>query len=133
MGKINITLIKDIFISILIVITIILLIYVIFYDKISLNKVIPESEEYELSEEMAIDLNATVTEETSPVVTTYSIDAADLKKYEQNKEYNKGKKNPFAIESDIINDNSTDASSDTSIDTNSTVDSDKFYEDIGIK
>lgn len=133
MKKINTDLIKDIFISILIVICIALIISVIFYDKISITKVVPESEQYQLSEEMQEGLNDSYTEDSKEIVTTYYIDAADLKKYEQTKEYNKGKKNPFAVESEdiqdanLINNNNID-SNDTSS-TNST----NFYEDDGTK
>lgn len=133
MKKINIDLIKDLIISILIVICIALVISVIFYNKIPLNKVIPESQEYALTSEMQKALNESYTDEATEVVTTYYIDAADLKKFESTKEYDKGKKNPFAEESDssetgnTINTNSIDSNTSTSS-TNS-----NFYEDDGTK
>lgn len=133
MKKINIDLIKDLIISILIVICIALVISVIFYNKIPLNKVIPESQEYALTSEMQEALNESHTEEATEVVTTYYIDAADLKKFESTKEYDKGKKNPFAEESDsseienTVNTNSIDSNTSTSS-TNS-----NFYEDDGTK
>ena len=133
MKKINIDLIKDLIISILIVICIGLVISVIFYGKISLSKVIPESQEYVLSSEMQQDLNKSYTDEATEVVTTYYIDAADLKKYEKTKEYNKGKKNPFAVESDSLETgNTTNADN---IDSNNTTSStqNNFYEDDGTK
>lgn len=131
MKKINIDLIKDLIISILIVICIALVISVIFYNRIPLSKVIPESQEYALSSEMQEDLNRSHTDEATEVVTTYYIDAADLKKYESTKEYNKGKKNPFAVESDSSENENTanniaSNSSTSSLNTN-------FYEDDGTK
>ena len=52
MKEFNINLIKDLIISLLIVVAIVLVLSVIFYDEISLSKVIPESEEYILPEDM---------------------------------------------------------------------------------
>lgn len=133
MKKINIDLIKDLIISILIVTCIALAISLIFYNKISLSKVIPESQEYLLTDEMQEDLNKSNIDESTEVIKTYYIDAADLKKYESTKEYDKGKKNPFAEESDYsgkenhIIANNIDSNNDTSS-TNS-----NFYEDDGTK
>ena len=130
MKKINISLIKDLIISILIVVCIILIILLVLYNKVSINKLIPESQEYALSEEMQEDLSQTEDEETTTIITTYSIDATDLKQYEKNNQYVKGKQNPFASESEgstsnIINGNTS---------TNSTSSDDSlFYEDNGLK
>ena len=109
--------IKDLIISILIVVCIFVILSVIFYDKISLGKVIPESEDYVLTEEMQDGINDSILEETKEVVTKYKIDAADLKKYEKTNEYNKGKKNPFAAEevpSDTTLDNTTNNNTSSS-------------------
>ena len=126
------SIIKDIIISILIVVTILLIISIVFYDKISLSKVIPEVEEYTLSDEMQKDLNEGKEEETKQIVTTYYIDAADLKKYEKNKEYNKGKKNPFA-EVSTSGGTSTNGNNTTSSENNDSKNSENFYDDDGTK
>lgn len=129
------SIIKDIIISILIVVTILLIISIIFYDKISLSKVIPEAEEYTLSDEMQKDLDEGKEEETKQIVTTYYIDAADLKNYEKNKEYNKGKKNPFAELSTSngtsTNENNTSSSENNS--NNNNKNNENFYDDDGTK
>lgn len=132
MKKINMDLIKDLIISILIVACIILVVSVVFYDKISLSKVIPKSEEYTLSNEMQEDLEVGALEESTNVVTTYYIDAADLKKYEKSKEYNKGKKNPFADESEVTTGNIT-ASGNNMTEEPSSNNSTNFYNDDGTK
>lgn len=126
------SIIKDIIISILIVVTILLIISIIFYDKISLSKVIPEAEEYTLSDEMQKDLDEGKEEETKQIVTTYYIDAADLKKYEKNKEYNKGKKNPFA-EVSTSGGTSTNGNNTSSSENNDSKNSENFYDDDGTK
>lgn len=129
------SIIKDIIISILIVVTILLIISIIFYDKISLSKVIPEAEEYTLSDEMQKDLDEGKEEETKQIVTTYYIDAVDLKNYEKNKEYNKGKKNPFA-ELSTSNGTSTSENNTSSSENNSNnnnKNNENFYDDDGTK
>lgn len=134
MKKINIDLIKDIFISILIVICIALIISLIFYDKIALSKVVPESEDYMMSEEMEEELNAALTDDSTEIVTTYYIDAADLKKYETTKEYNKGKQNPFAVETEITNGDIGESGNNIDLGgSTSTSNSTNFYEDDGTK
>ena len=123
-------LIKDIIISILIVACIFLILSVILYNKISISKVIPKSEEYQISNEMQEALNDSAKSENKEFVTTYSIGASDLKKYEATKEYVKGKKNPFAVESTGNGSNSNNTTGETDENSSS---SDRFYEDDGTK
>lgn len=121
--------IKDLIISVLIIICIIVILSIIFYDKISLSKVIPEAEEYFLTEEMQQEIEDTDLEEAQEVIVNYYIDAKDLKKYEKTNEYNKGKSNPFAAESYDAGKpiNTVDGTSSN----NST--NNNFYKDEGIK
>ncbi len=125
--------VKDIIISLLIVITILLVLSILFYDKISLSKVIPEAEEYVLSEEMQKDLDEGKEEETKQIVTTYYIDSTDLKKYEKNKEYNKGRKNPFAEVSASSGTSTSENNTTSSSDNNDNNNSQNFYDDDGTK
>ena len=101
MKKIDVDLIKDIIISVLLVIAIVLVVIIILYNKTGLIKIIPEVEKYKMSEKMEKELNETVEEEQNTVV-TYKIDATDLKNAEKSREYDKGKKNPFAYQSEGI-------------------------------
>lgn len=120
--------IKDLIISILIIICIIVILSIIFYDEISLGKVIPEAEEYFLTEEMKQEIEDTNLEEAKEVIVNYYIDATDLKKYEKTNEYNKGKSNPFAAESYDAGEVSNTVNGSTSSNTNN-----NFYKDEGIK
>lgn len=126
----NIEIIKDLIISIIIVICVVVFLSMFFYDKISLTKIIPESEEYSLTEEMKEEINDKSLEQIEEVVTKYYIDAADLKKYEKTNEYNKGKKNPFSAIA-----TSPDTDSNNSVGNNNSDDdnSGHFYEDDGTK
>ena len=93
---------RYLFISLLIVLFITLIIFIILYNKLSINKIIPQSEDYLLSESMQKDIEEDKLEEAEEVVTTYYLDASDLKKFEKTKEYQKGKANPFAEVSDSV-------------------------------
>ena len=116
--------IKDIIISILIVICILLIITVIIYNKISIGRVIQEPEEYALSSEMQNEIDDNGDTEIKQTIHTYTLDATELKKYEQTKEYNKGKVNPFAKQEDFEEVQDTDEN---------TTSSTGFYQDDGTK
>lgn len=117
--------IKDLIVSILIIICIIIILSLVFYNKIAITRVIPESEEFFLSEEMEEEIADSKIDETQETVTTYYIDASDLKKYEKNKEYVKGKSNPFSMTSEYSGEVNTNTSSNTN--------NKGFYEDDGTK
>lgn len=140
MEKNNKDLIKNIGISILVIIALILLIMVVSYNKIAIGKVIPKAEEYQLDNEIKNELESDELDENSEIITTYEIDASDLKQYEKTKEYNKGKANPFAEESSSSssenNSTSSNESSSTSSGTstaNNSSSSNGFYDDDGTK
>ena len=125
MKRVDVDLIKDISISVLIVIAIILVVIIVLYNKTGLIKIIPEVESYKMSEQMEKDLNDTVIQEENTVV-TYKIDSTDLKSAEKTNEYDKGKKNPFAFQSEgveTLNNGINTTLSET----------ENFYEDDGTK
>ena len=90
--------IKSVIISILAVIAIILIVIVFSYNKVALGRVVPKTGTYELSEDVREELESEDEEQTE-IITTYVLDAAELKYYERTKEYNKGKRHPFAADS----------------------------------
>lgn len=125
----NKNILKELGISLLIVVAILLLITIIFYNKIAIGQVIPKVEHYALSEEIANEIENDILDETTEIVTTYKLDASDLKRYEKTNEYNKGKKNPFSVE---ITDTTTEEEDKDSTDKNNST-SENFYKDEGIK
>lgn len=130
MKKIDLNIIKDIIISVLIVTCIVLILVVIFYNKTGLTKFIPESEEYNMSEEMQNDFTQTAEQEDNTII-TYKLDASDLKQVEKTNEYDKGKKNPFSESSEGVNNgNVTTGSADNSTQSS---ENETFYEDDGTK
>ena len=115
-----------------------LLIITFSYNKISLSRVIPKVEEYKLSDEIKQEIEQEEESEQTEIITTYELDATDLNYYEKTKEYDKGKKNPFAAEktsdSDSSESQSSGGGSSSSDDDNETKSSStNFYEDDGTK
>ena len=130
-----IDLIKDIFISILILAAVVSVLGIIFYDDIPLSKVIPEEKNYMLSAQMKNELENTNLEEFKEVVINYYIDGSDLNQYEKANEYVKGKSNPFApAQKNDENENTQDENTvNNSTNTNSNNSSGNFYNDFGTK
>ena len=114
------TIAKETGIVILLLIAVILVIGIIFYDYIPNNKTIPAKiEEYTLPQEVKTELEDSMTEEQD-IVRTYYIDSSDLSVYEASNDYDKGKANPFADYSTAAsNENTTSNSNNTSNNTNS--------------
>ena len=121
--------IKDLFISILLIVCIVIILSLIFYDKIAISRVIPQAEEYLLTEEMSEEIEKNDFEEAEEVIINYYIDNADLKKYEKTNEYVKGKNNPFAATSDYTGNGNLS----NTISSDSNTSNGGFYKDEGIK
>lgn len=101
------TIAKEAGIVILLLIAVILVIGIVFYDYIPNNKTVPAKiEEYTLPQEVKSELEESMSEEQN-IVRTYYIDSSDLSIYEASNDYDKGKANPFA-------DYSTDATTGNS-------------------
>lgn len=90
--------IKEGIIIILLLIAIIFILSIVFYEYMPNNKTIPsEIQAYNLPEDMQQELKSSIeTAEQQNIVKTLYIDNSDLKSYETKKDYNKGKANPFA-------------------------------------
>ena len=110
--------IKSVIISILAVIAIILIVIVFSYNKVALGRVVPKTGTYELSEDVREELESEDEEQTE-IITTYILDAAELNYYERTKEYNKGKRHPFAEDNTQVPGNENEPSGGN------------FYEDEG--
>lgn len=119
------TVIKEITIVILLLIAVVLIMGIIFYDYIPNSKTVPvKIEEYALSEDVQDELNNSVSEGQNIVKTLY-IGKDDLEAYESTNDYDKGKANPFAdysadtTESNTSNTTSGTSSKNTTTTTNS--------------
>lgn len=124
--------IKEIVIILLLSITIVLLLGILFYEYIPINKVIPEKEAYITPEEVKNEIEEEIIE-SEKVEVTYEVTDSDLNIYKQSGTYLAGKSDPFALTSEIIGniENVTNENSNSeTIDKNST---ETFFNDEGIK
>ena len=86
----------NIIISILSILCIIIILSLIFYDDIAISRVIPETEEYLLSDEMKEEIESTNLSEAEEVIINYYIDKSDMRKFEDSGEYINKKSHTFA-------------------------------------
>lgn len=88
--------IKEGIISILLLVAIVLVLGVLFYDYIPTGKVVPIVEQYQTAQDIKKEIEETVITDNKEIIVTYEIDNTDLKTYEKSNDYDKGKENPFA-------------------------------------
>ena len=87
---------KEIIIILLLTLAIILLLGVLLYDYVPMNKVIPEEVTYTASEEVK-QISTEVEEKNEEIpITSYTVTSTDLKNYKRVNDYTAGRKNPFA-------------------------------------
>ena len=92
--------IKEVFIMLLLCATLALVLAVVFYDYIPINKVVPEPIAYVMPKELADvkeELGNSFIDESEDLVVSYSIEPEDLIGFKQTKEYEAGKANPFEV------------------------------------
>ena len=134
--------IKEVFIILLLSIAILLVLGILFYDYIPTNRVVPTKKAYSTPEEVKNEIEEEVTE-TEKVEVSYEVTDADLNIYKQTGSYTEGKANPFALESTTNETNDENGNTNTNnnhkddnnnnsdtVDKNSTG---TFFNDEGIK
>ena len=90
------TIIKELIIFLLLLVTVALLIGVLLYDYMPTNKEVPEKQEaYILDRDVQDELKTPLSFTQDNIIKTYSINGADLRNYEHTEQYDKGKINPF--------------------------------------
>ena len=108
---------KELMITILLCIALVLILAVIFYDYIPINKTIPEPVEYTMPaslSEVKEELNKAVQNEEERIIVTYEIDDSDLSGYKKQGSYKEGKVDPFSISNYENNTTTNSSSSSTS-------------------
>lgn len=111
------TIIREIIITLLLCVAIVLLLGVIFYDYNPISKVVPNKIAYSVPEDIRNELEEESIQDTTPSVENkvYTIEGSDLNIYKRSNTYNPSKENPFA--------------STPSVDSNVTVDGSKVDEE----
>ena len=94
--------IKEIIIFLLLLVSIALILGILFYDYMPINKTVPSKvEPYNIPADIQNELN-TATEQNQNIISTYSIDSSALRTY------SKGKIDPFAVYNvNVTTDNNT--------------------------
>lgn len=92
------TVIREIIITLLLCVAIVLLLGVIFYDYNPINKVVPNKIAYSAPENIRNELEEESIQDTTPSVENkvYTIEGSDLNIYKRSNTYNPSKENPFA-------------------------------------
>ena len=130
--------IKEIFIILLLSIAILLVLGILFYDYIPINSVVPEREAYTTPNEVKNEISEDIAE-SEKIEVTYEVTDADLNIYKQTGSYTEGKANPFSLENttdeNITNDvnsgqNTNENNYSETVDKNSTG---TFFNNEGIK
>lgn len=134
---------KEIFIILLLSIAILLILGILFYDYIPINRVIPEKEAYTTPNNVQEEIAEEITE-SEKVEVTYEVTDSDLNIYKQTGSYTEGRANPFSLEPNTNTgtsngetgntnngtENTNENNEQTTIDENSTG---TFFNDEGIK
>lgn len=91
------SIIKEIFIILLLVVTILLILGILFYEYRPSTKKIPtQAVEYTLPQDMQEELEETIqAAENQNIVKVYRVTSDELKVHERNNDYVKGRPNPF--------------------------------------
>lgn len=90
------TIIREIIITLLLCLAIILILSVLLYGYVPTNKVMPEKVSYTTPESLKEELNKNDGVNESEVILTYEVDPTDLDNYKKIKDYKPGKPNPFS-------------------------------------
>ena len=115
------SIIKELFIMILLCIAIILILGILFYDYIPSNKVVPVKEAYETPNNVKEEINEQITEIEKTEI-SYEVTEKDLKLYKQTSSYKPGKSDPFA---ELTNENANTNTVSNNTGTNKTENTDK--------
>ena len=144
--------IKEIIISLLLCLAIILLLGILLYEYVPMTKTIPNPVSYTIPENVKQELANSEGVDESQIIMTYEVDSTDLNNYKRVQDYKPGKANPFssyeATESTNGTntttgnsstggssnlDTSTSSGNNTSTTGNTTTSGGKMFKDKGIK
>lgn len=90
------TIIKELIISLLLCLAIILLLGILLYEYVPMTKTIPNPVSYVTPESVKQELAETKEVDENQIIMTYEVDATDLNNYKSIQDYKPGKANPFS-------------------------------------
>ena len=106
---------KEVIISLLLCLAIILLLGILLYEYVPMTKTIPNPVSYVTPDNVKQELAETESVTEEEIIMTYEVDSTDLKNYKRTQDYKPGKANPFSsyITSETSGTNTTQSSSST--------------------
>ena len=111
--------IKELIISLLLCLAIILLLGILLYEYVPMTKTIPNPVSYTTPENVKQELANSETVDEEKIIMTYEVDSNDLNNYKRIQDYKPGKANPFSSFETTAT-NTTQGSSSNSENGNST-------------
>lgn len=88
--------IKEIIIMLLLCLAILLILGILLYDYVPMNKTIPNPVSYTTPNNVKQELADTTGVDESQIIMTYEVDSTDLNNYKKTQDYKPGKANPFS-------------------------------------
>ena len=113
------SIIKEIFIILLVCVAIVLVMAVIFYNYIPTNKVVPTKvTAYQTPENIESEITADTIGNYTTQEENFTVEQTDINRYKQTKSYNPGKPDPFAeYTEEVVTGNTTDGENGTTANT----------------
>lgn len=101
---------KEIIITLLLCIAILLILSVVFYDYNPMNKIVPNKIAYSTPEDIKEEIGEQQVKDVleGGLNVVYSINDSDLNKYKKSNSYVPGKENPFSETSVVVDENSNE-------------------------
>lgn len=90
------TILKELIISLLLCLAIILVLGILFYEYVPMTKTIPNPVSYQTPDNIKEELAETHGVDENEIILTYEVDATDLNNYKRIQNYKPGKANPFS-------------------------------------
>lgn len=105
---------KEVIVILLLCLAIILLLGVVLYEFVPMNKVVPQEVKYSATEETKQALEEKKAADSESVILTYEVSATDLSNYKKANDYVAGRKDPFARLPEELKDQENAGSTGTS-------------------
>lgn len=112
-------LIKEMIISLLLCLAIILLLGILLYDYVPMTKTIPNPVSYKTPDNVKQELAQTTAIDEEQVIMTYEVDSADLNNYTRVQNYKPGKANPFSTYETVVEKNGNNTANTATTNSNS--------------
>lgn len=123
------TIIKELMISLLLCLAIILLLGILLYDYVPMTKTIPNPVSYTTPSDVKQELAKSEEIDENQIIMTYEVDLTDLNNYKKIQNYKPGKANPFSSYETTQTNGTNTTTANTSTNNNETTQANKSAND----